>query len=173
MRPAIIEQVGQSQFVCSACGAGRDCDCNAPAMERLAEIKEQARQRQIKKREQEQRLRHVTDAVAKGEAGDFCLMRARAAEEAEAEADTEDLPGFLLALADGADHKAKLFRRDMGRRELSKDELKKLQRLVFKAATAWEKLNDRLVELIETSPAATETGTASEDLSIPDFMKRQ
>lgn len=83
MRPAIIEQVGQSQFVCSACGAGRDCDCNAPAMERFAEIKEQARQRQIKKREQEQRLRHVTDAVANGEAGDFCLMRARAAEEAE------------------------------------------------------------------------------------------
>ena len=39
MRPAIIEQVKQSKFICSACGSARDCDCAAPALERLAELK--------------------------------------------------------------------------------------------------------------------------------------
>ena len=69
MRPAIIEQVKQSKFICSACGSARDRDCAAPALERLAEIKEQARQRQIKKREQKQEPRHVTnDAAASAEA---------------------------------------------------------------------------------------------------------
>jgi hypothetical protein len=62
MTPSIVklDHRQQTKFVCSACGSGRDCDCNAPALERLAEIKEQARQRQIKKREQEQQPRHVT-----------------------------------------------------------------------------------------------------------------
>jgi hypothetical protein len=29
MMPAVIEQITQSKFVCSACGSGRDCDCAA------------------------------------------------------------------------------------------------------------------------------------------------
>jgi hypothetical protein len=37
IRPAIIEQVKQSKFICSACGSGRDCDCNAPARLRAVE----------------------------------------------------------------------------------------------------------------------------------------
>jgi hypothetical protein len=49
--PAIVEQQRQSKFICSACGSGRDCDCNAPALERLAAIKEQKRQAQAKWRE--------------------------------------------------------------------------------------------------------------------------
>jgi hypothetical protein len=60
---AIVEQQKQSKFVCSACGSGRDCDCNAPARERLAEVKELARQRKIKQREKaepNQQSRHVT-----------------------------------------------------------------------------------------------------------------
>jgi hypothetical protein len=32
MRPAIIEQVKQSKFICSDCGSARDCDCSAPAI---------------------------------------------------------------------------------------------------------------------------------------------
>jgi hypothetical protein len=62
--PAIVEQQKQSKFICSACGSARDCDCAAPAMERIAEIQEQARQRKIKQREkaqQNQRSRHVTE----------------------------------------------------------------------------------------------------------------
>jgi hypothetical protein len=65
--PAIVEQQKQSKFICSACGSGRDCDCNAPALERLTKIKEQARQRQIRHREREkaeqnQQPRSVTEA---------------------------------------------------------------------------------------------------------------
>jgi hypothetical protein len=64
--PAIVEQQKQSKFICSACGSARDCDCVAPAMERIAEIREQARQRKIKQRESEkaeqnQQSRHVTE----------------------------------------------------------------------------------------------------------------
>ena len=65
MRPAIIEQVKQSKFICSACGSARDCNCNAPALERLAEKKEQDRQRakayRERKDEEKQQPRHVTD----------------------------------------------------------------------------------------------------------------
>jgi hypothetical protein len=49
--PAIVEQVKQSKFICSACGGARDCDCTAPAVERLAKIREQTRQRTNKARE--------------------------------------------------------------------------------------------------------------------------
>jgi hypothetical protein len=49
--PAIVEQQKQSKFICSACGSARDCDCAAPAMERIAEIREQKRQAQAKWRE--------------------------------------------------------------------------------------------------------------------------
>ena len=80
MRPAIIEQVKQSKFICSACGSARDCDCAAPALERLAELKEQARQRQIKKREQKQEPRHVTNDAA---ASAGARRAAYAAEEEE------------------------------------------------------------------------------------------
>jgi hypothetical protein len=48
---AIVEQQKQSKFICSACGSARDCDCAAPAMERIAEIREQKRQAQAKWRE--------------------------------------------------------------------------------------------------------------------------
>jgi len=44
-RPAIVQEQRQSEFVCSRCGAGRDCNCFAPAVARLAEKKEQDRQR--------------------------------------------------------------------------------------------------------------------------------
>jgi hypothetical protein len=59
-----VEQITQSKFVCSACGSGRDCDCAAPALERLAEIKEQGRQRKRehdeRKREEKQQPGNVT-----------------------------------------------------------------------------------------------------------------
>lgn len=64
----------QTKFVCSACGSGRDCDCSAPALERPAELKEQARQRQIKKREQNQEPRHVTYANNKPQVWRKCLL---------------------------------------------------------------------------------------------------
>ena len=39
--PAVRQE---AKFICSACGADRACDCNAPAIEKLAEITEQRRQ---------------------------------------------------------------------------------------------------------------------------------
>ena len=33
----------EAKFICSACGADRGCDCNAPAVEKLARMKEQQR----------------------------------------------------------------------------------------------------------------------------------
>lgn len=50
----------QSEFVCSACGADRYCNCNAPALERLADLEEkkererqQAREKMRRKREKD------------------------------------------------------------------------------------------------------------------------
>jgi hypothetical protein len=56
----------EAKFICSACGADRGCNCNAPAVEKLAEKLEQDRQRakrarERKKHEQNQASRHVTD----------------------------------------------------------------------------------------------------------------
>jgi hypothetical protein len=39
-----VQQIKQSKFVCSACGSGRNCDCNAPALEREAARREAQRQ---------------------------------------------------------------------------------------------------------------------------------
>jgi hypothetical protein len=51
------------RFICSACGADRVCNCNAPAVEKLAAKMEQDRQRarkaREKKAEQKQQPRHV------------------------------------------------------------------------------------------------------------------
>ena len=56
-----VQQIKQSKFVCSACGSGRDCDCNAPALEREAARREAQRQadaryaeRRKEKRQQKQ-----------------------------------------------------------------------------------------------------------------------
>jgi hypothetical protein len=35
-----LQKKQESEFVCSGCGADRDCDCNAPALERLAAERE-------------------------------------------------------------------------------------------------------------------------------------
>jgi hypothetical protein len=53
-KPAEIiqfQQKQEAQFVCSACGADRACDCNAPAVEKLAGKLEQDRQRARRARE--------------------------------------------------------------------------------------------------------------------------
>ncbi len=54
----------KKRYECSACGAPRGCNCDAPATERLAEKQEQDRQRarayRERKDEQEQQPRHVT-----------------------------------------------------------------------------------------------------------------
>lgn len=54
----------EAKFICSACGGDRACDCNAPAVEKLAEKREQDRQRarrayEKKKSEQDQQPSHV------------------------------------------------------------------------------------------------------------------
>jgi hypothetical protein len=66
-KSAVVQQIKQSKFICSACGSARDCDCAAPALERLSEIKEQSRQRvrpyRERKREENQRTCNVTPAA--------------------------------------------------------------------------------------------------------------
>lgn len=57
-----LDQRQQTKFVCSACGSGRDCDCNAPALERLAEIKERKRQEARRYRD---RLDNKNQAITK------------------------------------------------------------------------------------------------------------
>jgi hypothetical protein len=31
-----VQHIKQSKFICSSCGSARDCDCSAPAVERVA-----------------------------------------------------------------------------------------------------------------------------------------
>jgi hypothetical protein len=70
-----VQKQQAAKFLCSACGADRGCDCNAPAIEKLAAKMEQDRQRSKASRErktqQKQQSRHVTgndvDAEASAE----------------------------------------------------------------------------------------------------------
>lgn len=60
-----LQKKEEAKFVCSSCGADRSCDCNAPAVEKLAAKMEQDRQRarrarEKEKAEQNQSSRHVT-----------------------------------------------------------------------------------------------------------------
>jgi hypothetical protein len=55
----------EAKYICSACGADRGCNCNAPAVEKLAQKQEQDRQRskeyRARKAEENQHSRHVTE----------------------------------------------------------------------------------------------------------------
>lgn len=55
----------EAKFMCSACGEDRACDCNAPAVEKLAAQRELTRQRvakhRKKKNEQKQQSSNVTE----------------------------------------------------------------------------------------------------------------
>jgi hypothetical protein len=52
----------EAKFICSACGADRGCDCNAPAVEKLAEKLEQDRQRARKARDKKKILAKSNNA---------------------------------------------------------------------------------------------------------------
>jgi hypothetical protein len=62
--PAPRQQSPQAKYICSACGADRTCNCNAPAVDKLAQKQEQDRQRakayRERKAEENQSPRHVT-----------------------------------------------------------------------------------------------------------------
>jgi hypothetical protein len=64
--PAPRQQTLQAKYICSACGADRSCNCNAPAIEKLAQKQEQDRQRakeyRARKAEENQQRRHVTES---------------------------------------------------------------------------------------------------------------
>jgi hypothetical protein len=63
--PAPRQQQLQAKYICSACGADRGCQCNAPAIEKLAQKQEQDRRRakayRERKAEENQQSRHVTE----------------------------------------------------------------------------------------------------------------
>ena len=54
-----------AKFICSACGADRGCDCNAPAVEKYEQAKATSRKSSAayrdRKRQQKQRIGDVTD----------------------------------------------------------------------------------------------------------------
>jgi hypothetical protein len=52
----------EAKFICSACGADRGCNCNAPAVEKLAEKLEQDRQRARKARAKAKESKKSTTA---------------------------------------------------------------------------------------------------------------
>jgi hypothetical protein len=64
-----LQKKEEAKFICSACGADRGCDCNAPAIEKLAQKQEQDRQRakayRERKAEENQQPRHVTEKPPK------------------------------------------------------------------------------------------------------------
>ena len=64
--PAPRQQTLQAKYICSACGPDRSCNCNAPAIEKLAQKQEQDRQRakdyRARKAEENQQSRHVTES---------------------------------------------------------------------------------------------------------------
>lgn len=47
----------ETAFMCSACGADRGCDCNAPALKRLADLEERKERQRQQNRESMQRAR--------------------------------------------------------------------------------------------------------------------
>jgi hypothetical protein len=63
--PAPRQQALQAKYICSACGEDRICNCNAPAIEKLAQKQEQARQAskayRERKAEEKQQPRHMTE----------------------------------------------------------------------------------------------------------------
>jgi hypothetical protein len=65
VRPRAQEQ---SKFQCSACGADRGCDCNAPAIEKLAAINEANRKKQKAYRERRASRDAPVDIVAPAKA---------------------------------------------------------------------------------------------------------
>ncbi len=54
------QTVKQSEFVCSACGSARDCNCNAPALERLAELEKKKETQRQQQRDAMRRAREKT-----------------------------------------------------------------------------------------------------------------
>jgi hypothetical protein len=51
----------QPKFYCSACGSDRYCDCNAPALERLAAITEKSRQREREKKQRQRERQKLNE----------------------------------------------------------------------------------------------------------------
>jgi hypothetical protein len=93
-----LQQKEEAKFQCSRCGADRGCDCNAPAVAKLAEIKEQARQRdraykERKRQEKQQSGDVANDAAERAEARCAAKWKAfTAEEEREAERTTKGEP---------------------------------------------------------------------------------
>jgi hypothetical protein len=171
MRPAIIEQVKQSKFICSACGSARNCDCAAPALERLAELKEQARQRDraYKERKREQ----------KQQTGDVANDAAASAEARKAHYGAEPQPGanstrMIMEMTRSALDSAKLIKKRLKDDPWKPEDLKNLLTPALAASAAWEETCSRLQELIpEQEPLQSARPVSpTDDLSIPDYLKR-
>jgi hypothetical protein len=73
MTAAIVQfqQRQEAKFICSACGADRGCQCNAPAVEKLAEMREQARQRDRTYKERKSQQKQQPGDVANEDVEDI------------------------------------------------------------------------------------------------------
>jgi hypothetical protein len=58
-----LQQKQEARFICSACGAERGCDCNAPAIEKMLHVREQERQKKQRYREKLKGNVHVDTPV--------------------------------------------------------------------------------------------------------------
>ena len=57
----MLQRKQEAKFICSACGADRICNCNAPALERLTQLEEKAAEQREKKRKQKQKQREKSN----------------------------------------------------------------------------------------------------------------
>lgn len=64
-----LQKKQETRFLCSACGADRGCDCNAPALEREAARRELHRQHQAKHRQKRKQKQQGGDITTADEPG--------------------------------------------------------------------------------------------------------
>jgi hypothetical protein len=103
--PAIVEQQKLSTYICSACDGARDCNCVAPALERLAAIREQSRQRTRRAREKAQQDQQSCSASEPADEPPYCPQPP--AREKTTKPDLPRPPKLKSdPLKEAADHKA-------------------------------------------------------------------
>ena len=142
MTAAIVQfqKKEDAQFICSACGADRGCNCSAPAVEKLAAMKEDQRKRNResmqRKRAEESTARVRThDPVVEGEARKAENAAAEYVDEwDESEIEPDNYYSAYLIRADQAKEFAKYSGQPTG----------EVVAIARRVARVWSELADKL-----------------------------
>jgi hypothetical protein len=67
----------EAPYICSACGADRGCDCNAPAVEKLAAYRERERQKKARQRARAKAVPGDTNVENTEESGRLAILARR------------------------------------------------------------------------------------------------